>query len=122
MRKNNESTVKERDVRFDLLKGIMIFLVVFGHLIGDYKANHVVHTEWPLIYLFHILYLRHSTLRSTVFLYMSPAFWMENVCVGGQKLQSPMVSHAEQGQSTRRKLAVCYGTLIHVVNRAAIIW
>lgn len=57
MRKNNESTVKERDVRFDLLKGIMIFLVVFGHLIGDYKANHVVHTEWHLIYLFHILYL-----------------------------------------------------------------
>lgn len=36
------------------MKGIMIFLVVFGHLIGDYKANHVVHTEWHLIYLFHM--------------------------------------------------------------------
>lgn len=45
---------KTRDFRFDFLKGILIFLVVLGHLIGEYKDNEVISLVWRCIYLFHM--------------------------------------------------------------------
>lgn len=58
MRNNNfgklMGTGKQRDYKFDTFKGILIFLVVFGHLIGEFKDNNVIHTIWRCIYLFHM--------------------------------------------------------------------
>lgn len=49
-----KDNIEERDLRFDYFKGILIFLVVFGHLIGEFKERELTHVIWRCIYLFHM--------------------------------------------------------------------
>ena len=57
-----------RDNRFDVLKGILIFLVVLGHLLGEYKNNSLILIVWRCIYLFHM----------PAFIFISGYFYKEN--------------------------------------------
>ena len=46
---------RERDYYFDNLKFILIFLVVFGHLVGiTYKETQIEKSIYFFIYLFHM--------------------------------------------------------------------
>lgn len=51
----DRSIVGERDVRADALKGFLIVLVVFGHLIEPFvQQSQLAQYIWAAIYLFHI--------------------------------------------------------------------
>lgn len=45
---------KERDYFFDNLKGLLIFVVVFGHFIGKMRGNDTIMTLYSFIYMFHM--------------------------------------------------------------------
>lgn len=47
---------KERDYLFDNIKGLLIFLVVFGHLISysSFKKIHSIDFIYLSIYIFHM--------------------------------------------------------------------
>ncbi|MGL5330567.1 MAG: acyltransferase family protein [Peptostreptococcaceae bacterium] len=45
---------KERDYFFDNLKGLLIFVVVFGHFIGKMRGDDTIMTLYSFIYMFHM--------------------------------------------------------------------
>lgn len=44
----------ERDNRLDSIKGLLIILVILGHVIGTCGAGELCEDVWQIIYLFHM--------------------------------------------------------------------
>lgn len=50
----NENKPVQREYLFDNLKGLLIFLVVFGHTLEMYRGNIILKTIYLFIYTFHM--------------------------------------------------------------------